>query len=216
MFSFLTEAANTPFVVALTVMILIVLLEVVSVSIGAGISEILDLCLPEFDVDIDLPDASPSTISQILNWFRVGEVPILMLFIVALTVFGLTGLTLQFSAHAITGSLLPSLTAIIPACFITLPFVRVISGLLNTYMPKDETWAVSENTLIGNAAVIIAGTAKAGKPVQAKVRDEHQQTHYVMVEPDNAEESFTAGDSVVLISRAGAVFKAVEDQGSTR
>jgi hypothetical protein len=83
------------------------------------------------------------------------------------------------------------------------------SGLLNTYMPQDETTAVSENTLIGRSAIILAGTATQGRPVQAKVQDEYQKTHYILVEPINKEEILNAGETVLLMSKEGALFQAI-------
>ncbi|MCW5210844.1 DUF1449 family protein, partial [Desulfobulbus sp. N3] len=166
--TFLIEAANLPFSVSLAVMIAFVLLEAISLSFGAGLSDIIDALLPDLDLDVDLPDSSLSTFTQILSWFRVGEVPLLMLFLVALTTFGISGLLLQSLVQMVTGTLLPPLIAIVPACFCAIPFIRVISELLNRYMPKDETTAVSEDSLIGRSAIILAGTATQGKPVQAK------------------------------------------------
>ena len=213
MLTFLTEAANLPFSVALAVMIAFVLLEVISLSLGAGVSSIIDALLPDLDLglDADLPDNSPSTFTHILSWFRVGEVPLLMLLLVALTAFGLSGLLLQSLARMITGNLLPPLIAAIPACFCAVPFIRVIGGLLNTYMPKDETTAVSEDSLIGRSAIVLAGTATQGKPIQAKVRDEHQHTHYILVEPELPEEKFNAGETVIVSSKKGAIFQAVRE-----
>ncbi|MCI5144367.1 MAG: DUF1449 family protein [Candidatus Electrothrix sp. AR3] len=209
MFIFLAEPHNLPFAAALAVMVLIVFLETISVLLGAGFSDLLDALVPELDTDIDLVDSSPSTLTQVLSWFRVGEVPILMLLLVALTVFGLAGIGLQFAMQTITGQLLQPLTASIPAGFISLSLVRVLGGFLGKYMPGDETWAVSEQSLLGKSATIIAGTARLGNPVQAKVQDEHQQTHYVMVEPDNDAEIFIAGENVMLLRQEGAIFKAV-------
>ncbi|MCI5141357.1 MAG: DUF1449 family protein [Candidatus Electrothrix sp. ATG1] len=216
MLTFLTETANLPFSVSLAVMLLFVLLEVISLSLGAGFSDIMDSLLPDLDVDLDLDtdldlDSSPSGFSQLLSWFRVGEVPLLMLILVALTSFGISGLFLQYVAHMVTGNLLPPLIAVVPACFCAIPFIRVIGGLLNTYMPKDETTAVSEDSLIGRSAFIIAGTATQGKPVQAKIRDEHQQTHYILVEPEQPEEKLNAGETVIVSGKEGAVFQAVRN-----
>jgi hypothetical protein len=216
MLTFLVEAANLPFSLSLAVMILFVLLEAISLSLGAGLSGIIGSLLPDLDpdldLDLDLPDNSPATFTQILSWFRVGEVPLLMLLLVALTTFGISGLLLQALVQMITGNMLPPLIAIIPACFCAVPFIRVIGGLLNKYMPKDETWAVSEDSLIGRSAIILTGTATQGKPVQAKVRDEHQQAHYILVEPELPEESFNAGETVIVSGKQSAIFQAVREQ----
>ncbi len=212
MLTFLTEAANFPFSVSLALMIFFVLLEILSLSLGGGLSEVMDSLLPDIDLDLDLPDSDPTVFTQLLTWFRVGEVPLLMLILVALTAFGISGLLVQILIRAITGQLLPPFIAVIPAGFCAIPLIRIISGLLNTYMPQDETTAVSEETLIGRPAIILAGTAKQGKPVQAKVQDEHQQTHYILVEPVNAEEILNAGETVTLMSKEGATFQAVGEK----
>ncbi len=220
MFTFLTAAPNMPFVVAIAVMLLIVVLEVVSVGLGAGFSDVIDSFIPEFDADIDvdagidIPDTSPATIASVLSWFRVGEVPILMLFIVFLTIFGLSGLILQSIVQGVTGKLLAPFITVVPVCFISLPAVRVLGGLMGKYMPKDETYIVSEKTLLGRIATIIAGTAKTGNPTQAKVRDEYGKAHYILVEPDKLDEVFGTGEKVILVSQSGAIFKAIENHSS--
>ncbi len=218
MLSFLTAAPNMPFAVAIGVMFIIVILEVVSVSLGAGFSEIIDSVIPEleadvdFDVDagIDIPDASPTTIARVLTWFRVGEVPVLMLFVVFLTAFGLSGLMFQSIFQGITGGFMSPFVASIPVVFVTIPIVRVLAGVMGNYMPKDETYAVSEKSLIGRKAIIIAGTAKHGKPVQAKVKDEYGQTHYILVEPDQAGIEFEIKTDVILVRQNGVIFQAVK------
>ena len=214
MLDFLAAPDNLYFVLSIAVMLLIVLLEVISISLGGGISEAIDSVIPEIDADVDVPDASPATIAKVLSWFRVGEVPVLMLLIVFLTSFGLFGLIIQSIFQSITGVFIPVLIAFPVALFASLPFVRFAVGLLGKYMPKDETDAVSGKTLIGRVATIISGTAKPGNPVQAKVKDEHGKTHYIMVEPDKAEESFETHSKVVLVSQSGAFFKAISSNSS--
>lgn len=226
MLDFLAAPQNFYFVLSIAVMLLIVLLEAISVSLGGGISEAIDSVIPEIDAgvdvdldmdvdaDVDVPDASPATIARVLSWFRIGEVPVLMLLIVLLTGFGLLGLILQSIFQSITGVFLPPLIAVPLALCASLPAVRIIGGVLGKYMPKDETDAVSEKTLMGRVAIIISGTAKPGNPVQAKVKDEHGKTHYIMVEPDKAEESFATHSNVVLVCQNGAIFKAISTQNS--
>ncbi len=218
MLIFLTATPNMVYTVALAVMLLIVLLEVVSVALGAGLSDLVDSLIPEFDADLDVEadadfdalDASPTALDRVLNWFRIGEVPVLMLFVVALSVFGLFGLTLQSVAQAVTGKLLPPVLTIIPVCIISMPVIRVLAGLMGKYMPKDETYIASEKSLMGRVATITAGTASPGSPTQAKVRDEFKQTHYIMVEPDISDTSFSIGDKVILVNQAGTVYQVID------
>ncbi len=78
MIDFLAQSGTAPFSVAL---VLIVLLGVVE-SIGLGSSAI--------EIDIDTSDAG--AIASGLDWLNIGRLPLLMLLVVFLTVFGLAGL----------------------------------------------------------------------------------------------------------------------------
>jgi hypothetical protein len=78
-------------------------------------------------------------------------------------------------------------------------------------MPKDETSAVSETTLIGRAGVIVKGHAKAGLAAEAKVRDSYGRSHYVMVEPDVETEVFNEGSDVLLVKKVGARFRCIRN-----
>ena len=220
MFDFFALPQNMPFSIALVIMIMITVLEVVSASMGAGISDIIDSIIPEMDMDVDIdadldvPDVSPTAFMKVLSWFRVGEVPVMMLFIIFLTFFGLAGLILQAIVQAIIGTLLPKLLAIFPAIMISIPAVRMLGGIMSKYMPKDETDAVSEKSLIGRVATIVTGTSLPGSPTQAKVKDEHGNSHYILAKPDNLDEIFTKDKKIILISQDGAIYKAIDANSS--
>jgi hypothetical protein len=76
-------------------------------------------------------------------------------------------------------------------------------------MPKDESSAVSSAEFVGKLAVITCGTASAGKPAEARLYDNFGQAHYVMLEPDQADQSFTTGTEVLVVEHCGAIFKAM-------
>jgi len=92
--------------------------------------------------------------------------------------------------------------------------VRVVGGWVARIMPKEETSAVSRETFVGRVATVVLGTARAGKPAQARLCDEHGRTHYVMVEPDVEEESFDAGEPVLLVCSAGSRFRVIRPPSS--
>jgi len=217
MIDFFLSPANTPFVISLAVMLAFTVIEVLSASMGMGLSEMVDSMLPEFDanididVDADLSDVSGPTdsLSKLLAWFRIGEVPVIMLFIVFLTGFGISGLTIQYIMVSISGITVPVYIAVILAFLTAMPTVRVCGGLLGKYMPKDETYVVSEDNFIGMVATLTLGHAEAGKPAQAKLMDKHGQTHYILVEPDNSANFFKQGEKGLIVSKNGALFKII-------
>ena len=137
-----------------------------------------------------------------------------MLIIVFLTGFGLSGLALQYVLSLTIGILLPASLASLVAIFSALPVVRFCGGILGKYMPQDETYAVSENTYIGQIATITMGEARHGKPAQARLKDIHGQTHYIMIEPDLPDEHFPQGENVLIVRRQGAIYRAIQNTSS--
>lgn len=219
MIDFILASQNLPFTIALTIMLIISFLEGVTSVLGAGISHLLDSILPEvsfdLDVDFDGPDIdTPGGVYKFLGWLRLGQVPALVLFVIFLTSFGTGGLVIQSVFHQYMGFLLPGLLASAAALFVSIPCVRLFGGVLARIMPKDETEAVSEESFIGRIAVITLGKAKKGMPAQAKLKDEHGQTHYIMVEPDRENVVFEQGAPVLLVSQSGAVFKAIVNESN--
>ena len=127
--------------------------------------------------------------------------------------FGLFGLGVQAVANFILGAMLPAWLAAIPVLVVAVLCVRVFGSVLARIMPKEETDAVSSKTFIGRVAIVVTGTARTGHPAQAKLRDEHGHTHYVMVEPDvdGDDTDYPTGTDVLLVSQAGAVFRAIRN-----
>ena len=228
---FIFAPENLPFTISIVMMLAIAALEGVTSLFGAGLSHIVDSLIPDtdvdFDVDVDVdvdadfdvdgPDADVdaietgggSALTNVLGWLSVGKVPFLVLLVIFLTVFGMTGLALQGAVQTVTGTLLPGWLAAAPALIVTLPAVRIGGRGLAKIIPKDESSAVSRTTFVGRTATITLGTAARGAPAQAKLHDEHGQAHYIMVEPDIAGESFQAGENVLLVARKGGLFRVI-------
>jgi hypothetical protein len=220
MLPFIFADQNLPFAVALALMLIIAILEGAATFLGAGISGVLDSLLPDLDfdlgvdvdADLDMPGVgSPSILTSIMAWLRLGQVPALVLLVIFLTSFGLVGYGLQMIFVETVGVMLPSLLAGVVAFVFALPIVRVGGGILVKIMPKDETDAVAEESFIGLVAVVTLGAARAGSAAQGKLKDRHGQTHYVMIEPDNEDEMFPQGTEVLLVKHSGAIFKAIRN-----
>ncbi|MDH3347426.1 MAG: YqiJ family protein [Desulfobulbaceae bacterium] len=214
MFEFIFAPENLPFSVAIALMLLMAIFEVVGLMLGAGLSQVMDSLLPDIDIelDVDAPDIeSPSVFVALLGWLRVGQVPAYALLVVFLTSYGMIGYAVQGAVFKVFGMFLPTFIAGIGAFFLSLPMVRLFGGALAKIIPKDETYAVSEDKFIGRAAVITLGKAVVGKPASGRLKDHYGTTHYVMVEPDQEDEEFVQGDSVILVSRNGPLFKAIHN-----
>ncbi len=203
--------------VSLTIMIMIACLEGVTTVIGMGVSNMLETFIPDIDADVDLDHSditATGILSKVFGWFRVGQAPFLIILIIFLTIFGLVGLILQAVCIKTTGFLLPGLIASAIAFFISLPMIRFFTGIIVRVMPKDETEAVDEKSLIGRVAVITLGKATKNSPAQAKLKDKFSTTHYVMVEPDIDDEEFVQGDQVLIVRQTSAGYKAIHNSVS--
>jgi hypothetical protein len=207
MTAFLTAPSNLPFSVALALMLLLVLVELVGFLAGLGVSDLLHGHLPEFAEADGAEVTSESVAGRFMGWLGIGRVPALIVLALFLTGFGLLGLVVQALAVAWFGTLLSAWVAAPAAFFLALPWVRVSSLVLGRVLPRDETQVASRRSLVGHVATIVIGHARAGSPAQAKVRDDVGQTQYVMVEPESADTEFAAGDAVLLVAQAGALFR---------
>jgi hypothetical protein len=213
MSEFLLAPQNFPFAVALAIMGLLTILEFLAIVFAGHTSHVLDGLLPELHLgDVDGSEiAAASFLDRFLGWLHFGKVPVLMLLALFLMAFGFVGLGLQGVLRNVTGWMLPGWLAALAVLPVTLPFVRVGGNILAKVMPRDETQSVSAQSFIGQVATIVLGTSRAGSAAQARLRDKHGQSHYVMVEPDQAEDEFNAGETVLLVSQSGATYRVIRN-----
>ena len=230
---FLTSPANIPFAVALAVVFLLGVMELLFLLMG-GASSLFDGGSTDFDLahgdvghavatgvdghaleghvdgaHLDA-DYDGSLVSQIFSWLHVGQIPSTILLIVFLLVFGSSGLILQAAIHSSFGTLLPAGWAVGAAFGMALPGTRVAGGLLKPLLPRDETEAVSRDSFVGCEAQITGGTARLGKPAEARLRDKFGRSHYILIEPDKDEEVFGPGSNVLVLKRRDAIYRGVQ------
>ena len=203
---------TTPFGVALMIMFLLFIIEVIALMVGGGNDWVEGLLPDELnahaEVGVDMADAGIAV--RFLSWLYVGKVPVLMLLVLFLTIFGLLGFFIQSLIFGIAGFYLPSLIAVIVVWILSLPILRVFAKGLYKILPKDETTAINQSELIGRVGVITIGTASTDKKAEVKVKDTHNQTHYVMVFSDN-DEILNQGDFVLLVSHDGVNFRGIRN-----
>lgn len=192
MFDFLIAPENLPFAAALMLMLMIGTVE--ALGLGAGAAHL--------DLDADAHAGG----GDLLGWLGVGAVPLLMLIVVLLALFGIIGLGIQQAAQALAGAPLSPWIAGPVAFAASLPLLGIAGRGLARILPGDETTAVGLESLIGKRATIMVGAARRGSPAQARVRDAHGGVHYVMVEPNDDGGTVAAGENVLLVRRENGIF----------
>lgn len=184
----------------------------------------LDADLPDLDAGIDTSidtgidtgvDASAlnsvGPLTYLMSWLSFGKAPALVLLVAFLTAFGLSGLIIQSTALGMTRLMLPGWLVSIPAFALALPGTRYLGRAFAAVMPKEETEAVSTRRFIGKVATIIRGRARRDLPAEAKLKDMHGLTHWILVEPDEDHEEFATGDEVILVSQVGSVYRVIRN-----
>ncbi|PLY07774.1 MAG: hypothetical protein C0625_04200 [Arcobacter sp.] len=210
---FIFHQDNILFSSAIILMVFIALLEGVLAVLGAGLSDMLDSFIPDFepDMDFNIDTDSAYSFTKFFGWIRLKEVPILMLLIVFLTSFGLIGLSIQFVLLKILGILWLQYLIAIPTFILSIFSLRIFGGIIKKILPKDESSSISKDELIGYIATITLGKAKKGLPAEAKTKDNHGQTHYFMIEPENEYEVFEQGEKVLILGQSETSFFATKE-----
>jgi hypothetical protein len=199
--SLLTASQNLPFGVALALIIGIALLEGLGLMLSTSPSNMLDEVMPEVGTEGGL--------DRVLGWLHLGKVPVLVLLLLFLAGYALFGYGLQMVVKGLTGSYLPAWLAGVLAVPSGLATVRGLGAIVAHIVPRDETSIVSEQSLVGRAGVVTGGQARRGYAAQARVRDAHGRTHYLMIEPDIDDEIFEPGAQVLIVRKVGAFYRGI-------
>jgi hypothetical protein len=196
-----TAPETLPFGVALALIVGIALLEGFGMLVSLSPSNLIDDWLPDIDGD--------SGLDRVLGWLHLGKVPALVLLLLFLLGYALFGYGLQKVVNGLLGFYLPGWVAGLLAVPSGMATVRGLGALVAHIIPRDETSAVSEMSLVGRAGVVSAGAARRGLAAQARVRDAHGRTHYLMVEPDVDDEIFEEGAQILIVRKVGAFYRCI-------
>ena len=134
-----------------------------------------------------------------VNGTTIALTFLLAILVIFLTTFAVIGFVAQFTVKSAMGHFMPSLAAIGIASVAGAFAVRILGAALGKMIPKDESSAVPDASLVGRIGTIVIGVARAGRPAQARIHDEYGTAHYIMVEPEGPDDTFEAGASVLLV-----------------
>lgn len=225
MFSFLTEAGFQPFVIAGLVLVGLCLIEVASLVFGHSLSGAVDhlLGLDHADADLhahvphgsvvdlhaEIPDGN--LFGSFYDWLNAGRVPLLILLMAGLGAFSVAGLAIQIVAMHLAAPL-PTLVAALLAFLAVIPTTRSVSRVLARFLPRDESYAVDEEALIGRTGVVTLGPVEAESAGRAKVMDAHGNAHFPRVLAARAGLSIAQGTSVLVVDRVAGTLTVVPAQ----
>ncbi|CAO4139602.1 Inner membrane protein YqiJ [Methylorubrum aminovorans] len=211
--SALVGPALFPFTLAAVVMTGLVVVEVLSLLVGHSLSGLVDNALGhEAGGGGDLATAADAdgafSPAALMSWINLGRVPFLILLILALAVFALAGFLVQGLAAALVAPL-PALLAVPVASAATLPALRVSTRVIAGLIPRDETYVVTADDLVGATAEVTLGPLDEGLPGQVRAVDRHGNTHFLRARAAPGAPAMATGARVLLVDRTEAVFVAV-------
>ncbi|HRD30599.1 MAG TPA: DUF1449 family protein [Fimbriimonadaceae bacterium] len=198
MVKFLLAPQNIPFLVAYIIMLAFAVLTLV---VGAMDNADADA---EVDIDADGLDFG----DHVLSYLGIGKVPFTMLLVSFAWSFGSCGYIVQFVFRSMAGMVSPwvaSAIALVPALLLH----GLVAKGLRQITDRDDSTAVHSDSFVGKLATVTLGETQRGKPTQAKLRDQHGQTHYVLVEPHREEDTLLPGQEVILVARQGSLYEAM-------
>lgn len=188
---------NAPFLFAIAFVLLIGLLEIIAMLSGHMLSGALDAHLDHYDC------LSTGNISQALHYLNIGRIPALIILCLLAGFFGLTGILLQYVGILVWQAPVTNIL-MVPLSLLSSVFaVHYIGKVIAPWLPRDDSYAITEEEYIGSMALITGYSAKSGNPCEGKLIDQHGQTHYLLVEPEEGK-SFQKGDRVLIICRLSA------------
>lgn len=202
MIQFIFHDINFPYTLALFFVLFLAAAEGVFLLIGGSLLEMVGKVLPlNIDTDVDL-SSEPSGFVKLLGWLNINKLPLLVWLVIMFSSFAVTGYIVTFNVHSILGLALPF--------WASSPFALIGMGIITHHLgnfvakvaPKEQSAAVHTDSFAGLTAKITLGVASQSNPAEALLKDQFNQKHYVMVEPENTDEKFAQGAEVVLIKKA--------------
>jgi hypothetical protein len=187
-----------PFAIAAVMLAALTAIEMVCLLLGFSFGEAIDKALPD----------DHGGVLGLLSWLNVGGVPILILIMLFLGFFAMTGFVIQSVFQAVW-SPLPAVAAAMPAFILTLPAVRTSSRTVARIVPRDETYAVNLSDFIGRSAEVSVGPLDQGLPGRVRIKDRHGNWHTLRARAAKSEDPIAIGASVLLVDHVSNVYIAI-------
>lgn len=191
-----------PFAIAAAMIVIVGSIEVVSMLVGASLSEMLG-------TNIDFGHPSDNGIINAISWINVGGVPLLIFLLLVLGAFSITGFLIQDIARMVAGPL-PATLASVGAVAVSIPLVRASSRAIARVIPKDESYAVGLGDLVGRVGEVVIGPLDQGPPGRVSVADIHGNRHFVSAVAAPSSAPLPQGTLVLLVDRNDTRFVAVK------
>ena len=139
------------------------------------------------------------------DWLNAGRVPLLVWIMGWLGAFAAIGYLAQAVAHLGLG-FLPAWIVAPPAALLAVPVTRNISRVIGYLVPRDESYAVTADDLVGLTGIVALGPVTDLNIGRVTVKDTHGNKHFPWVRAAEAGAEIAIGATVLLTERRGTEY----------
>ena len=132
-----------PFAIAAMILVGLTVIEILSMLLGFSLSELIGK--PHFE-------GHEGVIAGLLSWINIGGVPLLILIMLVLGIFAVTGFAIQTVAD-IAWTPLPAMIAAAPALLVTIPLVRGSTRTIGAPTASTTSWTPPSSSSAGSSPV---------------------------------------------------------------
>lgn len=181
MFGQWMDPAFLPFMAAGFAVLVLAVIEVSALVLGLTVSDALDKMLPRVDIEA-------GETAGILTWLGFGKAPFLVVVIVILASFSISGIVIQHTSLSLLGFTLWPTLAVVLSLLITMPSSSFLAGALARLIPGDETSGIHRNELVGCYGHIAQGVATHDRLAEAQITGPKGLRHWIMVRAERGEQ----------------------------
>lgn len=198
---------NTPYLFAISFVLLIGLLEIFALICGHMLSGALDAHLDHYD------SITTGHISRALLYLNIGRLPALVVLCLLAGFLVLLASCCSMPASWSGNHHCRNLFVVPVSLLFTIIAVHYTGKIVAPRIPRDHSSAITEEEYIGSMALITGHQATSGNPCEGKLTDQFGQIHYLLLEPEEGK-IFTKGDKVLIICRLSATRYLAENNPS--
>ncbi|PYG57857.1 OB-fold-containig protein [Rhizobium sp. UGM030330-04] len=200
----IVQPGTAPFWIALLTVAGLGIVELVSVLLGVSASGLLD---DSFSYHAP-GDTEAGLLGSWMSWLNAGGVPLLVLAVILLSVFAVTGFFIQGVASTVLLGPLPLPLAMTGAVAAAIPATRSLSLAVAKVIPRDETNALEQADFLGLTGVVTIGPLDQGKPGTVRVKDRHDNIHFLRAQAASGH-TIDTGAQVLIVDGADGLFQAI-------
>ena len=104
---------------------------------------------------------------------------------------------------------LPTVVAALIAFLAVIPTTRSTSRFLARFLPRDESYVIDEEALIGRTGVVTLGPVEFDSAGRAKIEDAHGNAHFPRIKAAREDMVVPLGTQVLVVDRVGGTLTVV-------